>query len=285
MTRRSTQQSSFIDDLFAFLRTAPIWAGPVVALVVYAACRWVFPWVLSLSTSGSEFARGVAQPVSMFLFRFAPFAAAGVVLIWLAAEVVKRTDRRRLDQQTGAGSIRDLDWREFELLLCEAFRRQGFVVEHTGKDGPDGGVDLILNKAGGITLVQCKHWGARLVGVRVVRELLGVVSSEGVQSGIVVTSGQFSADATDFAAKNPIRLIDGQELTQMISKVRASVRTEEPRTGDGSPAGQAMVAPQMCPQCGAALVQRTAKRGARAGSVFLGCSQYPKCRYTRDSLR
>ena len=34
-----------------------------------------------------------------------------------------------------------------------------------------------------------------------------------------------------------------------------------------------------CPRCGAPLVLRTAKQGARAGKQFMGCSAYPKCRY------
>ena len=37
-----------------------------------------------------------------------------------------------------------------------------------------------------------------------------------------------------------------------------------------------------CPRCGSGLVERTAKKGARAGSTFLGCSSFPKCRYTKN---
>ena len=35
-----------------------------------------------------------------------------------------------------------------------------------------------------------------------------------------------------------------------------------------------------CPKCASPLVVRTAKTGAAAGSKFLGCSAYPKCRHT-----
>lgn len=38
-----------------------------------------------------------------------------------------------------------------------------------------------------------------------------------------------------------------------------------------------------CPRCGADLVERTAKTGANAGSTFLGCSEFPKCRYTKKA--
>jgi predicted RNA-binding Zn-ribbon protein involved in translation (DUF1610 family) len=33
-----------------------------------------------------------------------------------------------------------------------------------------------------------------------------------------------------------------------------------------------------CPKCGAKMVLRTAQRGAKAGSKFYGCPNYPKCR-------
>jgi len=38
---------------------------------------------------------------------------------------------------------------------------------------------------------------------------------------------------------------------------------------------------QPCPRCGASLVWRTSNSGTQAGSQFLGCSGFPKCRYTR----
>lgn len=37
-----------------------------------------------------------------------------------------------------------------------------------------------------------------------------------------------------------------------------------------------------CPLCGRQLVVRTARRGPRAGQQFYGCSNYPKCKYTRN---
>lgn len=36
-----------------------------------------------------------------------------------------------------------------------------------------------------------------------------------------------------------------------------------------------------CPQCGAGMVRRTAKRSRRRGTKFWGCSRYPSCRGTR----
>lgn len=42
------------------------------------------------------------------------------------------------------------------------------------------------------------------------------------------------------------------------------------------------MAPETCPWCGGKLVIRTAKKGQNTGKQFYGCSNYPKCKYTRN---
>ncbi|MFL2820842.1 MAG: hypothetical protein EVA21_06305 [Alphaproteobacteria bacterium] len=34
--------------------------------------------------------------------------------------------------------------------------------------------------------------------------------------------------------------------------------------------------------CGSNLVERTVKKGANIGSKFLGCEDYPRCRFSKD---
>lgn len=41
---------------------------------------------------------------------------------------------------------------------------------------------------------------------------------------------------------------------------------------------RAAPSPRLCPRCGARMVLRTARRGAKAGQQFWGCSTYPRCR-------
>lgn len=38
----------------------------------------------------------------------------------------------------------------------------------------------------------------------------------------------------------------------------------------------------VCPKCGNKLIQRTARKGPNTGSSFLGCSNYPRCRFTKN---
>ncbi|MBX3405105.1 MAG: restriction endonuclease [Phycisphaeraceae bacterium] len=287
MGRSRRTESGFVDVLFDLLLVVPIWVGPALAAVVFVLLRWVVPAALGGSVGAQNMTSSAVGTLSMFAFNCAPWAGAAVLLIWVGAEIKKRLNGRRLEMQTGAGSIRNQSWQEFEALLSEAFRRQGFGVDHTGGARPDGGIDLRLNKAGAVTLVQCKHWKTRQVRVGVVRELRGVVASERAQSGIVVTSGTFTPDAVEFAARNPIRLIAGEELVAMIAEVQKSGRiasvADAPASGTPRPA--AAVTPNTpeirCPECGAAMVQRVAKRGPNAGSAFMGCTRYPQCRGRR----
>ena len=51
-----------------------------------------------------------------------------------------------------------MSWQDFEKFCGEAYRRKGFVVQESGRAGPDGGVDLVLRKGGETWLVQCKRW-------------------------------------------------------------------------------------------------------------------------------
>jgi restriction system protein len=82
------------------------------------------------------------------------------------------------------------------------------VTRPSGND-PEGGVDLVLRKNGNTLLVQCKHWKAWKVGVKVLRELYGVMIDKKAHGAIIVTSGLFTQEARTFAAGKPIDLIEG----------------------------------------------------------------------------
>ena len=39
---------------------------------------------------------------------------------------------------------------------------------------------------------------------------------------------------------------------------------------------------KICPLCGNELIVRTASRGVRAGKMFFGCKNYPRCKYVEN---
>lgn len=272
MPRR--RSGSVIDEVYEVLLLLPAWGGPISALLVFAVLRWGSPLIVPAADAPFAVTIPLKQVVGTAGVWAAPWVGVGILVLWVVAEVQKWHRRGLVESHARPATIGALSWQNFEHLLGEAFCRQGYLVEQTGRNGPDGGVDLRLSRGQERLLVQCKHWKVRQVGVRVVRELFGVVTSERATGGIVVTSGGFSADARSFARTVPVRLIDGRELDELIDSVRNAPHVEKPTTSLPPTS-------QLCPECGATMTVRTARRGASAGSQFWGCSKYPACRATR----
>lgn len=293
MTRRGRKTNeSLFEEILNFVTQLPWWGGPLFAALVYVFLAVIVPSMLTASTKDSLLNPVPFEALASELKSFAPFVSGIVLLVGAGATLKRWATGRALDTQTGADSLRELSWLEFERLLAEAFRREGYAVEPGGGSAPDGGVDLRLFREGRLVLVQCKHWKVWKVGVKIVRELRGVVSSEGADGGIVVTSGKFTAEAVDFARTSGIRLVDGEELLLMIRAVQrrpqahGAMATETSATAATTTTTMGLVAPAAapatltpaCPRCGGAMVLRTAQKGPNAGSRFWGCSGYPRCR-------
>ena len=68
--------------------------------------------------------------------------------------------------------------------------------------------------------------------------------------------------------------------SERLAAARIEERKRQDRTDRSDPTNRSKKKLPPCPLCGQPLVVRTARKGARAGSQFLGCSGYPQCRGT-----
>lgn len=170
------------------------------------------------------------------------------------------------------GALRTLEWKRFELLCARYYEAVGFTTA-TLAAGPDGGIDVKLFKVDPekpLAIVQCKAWNTQPVGVKEIRELLGVMVHEGVGRGIFVTTGTFTEDARQFGAANPIQLLDGSAFTGKILDLppeKQKALLDYAFEGDYHT--------PTCASCGIKMVARDGKRGR-----FWGCVQYPRCKTT-----
>ena len=272
MPRKSGLEST-LDDLSIF----PWWLLLLLSPLAYIAIRFGLPMI----DLRNPMLAGIMPALSIFAW----IPALVLVMASIGSFIRSRKRRRLLERQKGIETIRALSWQEFEQLVGEAYRRQGYAVTETGKDGPDGGVDVRLRKDGETVLVQCKHWRSQSIGVPIVRELLGAVTAASASRGIVVGSGTFTKSASEFARANRIELVDGETLTQFVTTVQDGPVVPQP---DNAPPIPTSMSPTdskannpACPLCGELMIKRVAKRGANAGNRFLGCSHYPSCRGTR----
>lgn len=261
MARRNR---SFLDDVIA----APWYVGVILAVISYFGLKFILPAIGMQNPFLSSFLKALPSLAPILTFLFVICAILSAFDSWQKGTLFNR--------QTDIKSIRLIDWRQFEELVAEAYRRKGYLVTETGGGGADGGVDLVIKKNGEMLLVQCKHWRAAQVGVKIVRELYGVVAAQGATGGIVISSGTFTQEARDFATGKQIELVDGSGLVRMIAEVRNTQKLEGKNIIEQSGNNTCT-----CPLCNSSMVLRTAKKGPNAGSKFWGCSTFPKCRGTR----
>jgi HJR/Mrr/RecB family endonuclease len=181
----------------------------LVAAVFYPGIGLILPIGLGWST-----------PYLVDANVFGTMGAGVLSLGWLAAQVEAAKRRHLLEWTT---ELRHLNAEEFEWLVGETFRREGWKVEETGRqDAPDGNVDLVLTRDRQRKIVQCKRWESSLVGVDDVRGFAGTLLSEGMPgtAGIFVTLSDFTQYARLEADKAGLTLLNGQDLYSKVEKVR-----------------------------------------------------------------
>lgn len=111
-----------------FAKRAPGWLVGLTALLIYGGCGLALP----LSLHWRLFALVEADIVSTVV-------AGLVCLAWLIVQS-EAADRRHLVEWTT--NLRLLTSSEFEWLVGELFRREGWKVKETGReDGPDGSIE------------------------------------------------------------------------------------------------------------------------------------------------
>ncbi len=269
----------------------PWQVSATLAVIAFVCLRWVLPGIAFENPFFVTFAKAVSN--------LSWFALIGFGILAGLSALLAAKKRALLDGQRDLESLRALSWQQFEWMVGEAYRRQGYSVEESIAGGADGGIDLILRKDGQTTLVQCKRWKTQSVGAPVIREMFGLLAHHRADRVLVVTSGQFTREALAFAEGKTIDLIDGPALLTLVQAVQSTPPSSTmaapptpatPLSGcqtQAAPgpivAAPAVAAVVLCPTCGASMVKRTAKRGANAGNTFWGCSNYPKCRGVRNN--
>jgi len=128
--------------------------------------------------------------------------------------------------------------------------------------------------------------------VMALRDLLGI--SRGMLHAAVVFRGDFqfkTAIPHGVLCHRYASWVKSQTIVLMEdSDVNRILATLEERKQVGRDARKAHVkslrdrlsSTTVCPKCGGNLVARTARKGPQPGTSFLGCSNYPQCKFIRN---
>lgn len=259
------RRQSLLDDL----SNAPWWVGVVAGVVGFVGIAYVLPSIEFNRPVLTGMARGLTHLAPIWLLICLGGAGLSALSSW--------RNRRLYASQRRSPNLSSVSWQEFEKLVAEHFRAQGYSVSESGGPQPDGGVDLRIVKDGEKYVVQCKNWKARQVGVPVVRELVGSITQEGAVGGFLVTSGAITTPARKLARDAGVQIIDGAALANQMQGADSAKVSSNNRQGTSDVSARSI----FCPSCGSAMLVRTARRGKHVGAQFWGCSKYPQCRGVR----
>ncbi len=113
---------------------------------------------------------------------------------------------------------------EFEQALKVLFEAQGYHVRLTPKTG-DFGADLLLRKAGKLTVTQAKRYKEN-VGIVGIQEVIGAREYYHADAAMVVTTAGYTRAAKALAAEAHVTLWSRAELA-------AAVAASAPKTKEG----------------------------------------------------
>jgi len=113
--------------------------------------------------------------------------------------------------------IRNLSGLDFEVWVQQLFLSLGMKATLTPQQS-DHGIDLIVEYQNQKIAVQCKkYYGEKKVGEPFLRDLYGVKHSGGFDKAVLITTGNFSYEALEWAkGKKDLVLINAKLLERII---------------------------------------------------------------------
>lgn len=213
--------------------------------------------------------------------------------VQIAADIFLSGQHHRIDNVTipfgnGTTQIDHVIVSEFGVFVIETKNMKGWIFGH--EDQPEWTQTLYRKSYKFQNPLRQNH-----LHVKALQAVLGIPSSS-VRS-VVVFSGEakfkthMPRNVTHIAGLiGYIRSFNSPVLTreecesilEKIERVRLSPTSETSRKHVKNLKRRFSAAREgVCPRCGGSLVVRVSKNGPNPGNKFLGCSAYPKCKYTR----
>ena len=223
--------------------------------------------------------------VYWFKFRTAHIEAATIPV----ADLLSRRSSPARSESIPAGSLANnpvidaLRNDQYELLVGEIFRREGYAVELSAAAAQGDSIDLTLRRDSETILVQCKYWKSSRVTEREVGEFYSAMMTNGAPRGIFVTAGSFSREAQQFAEGKGIDLMDRPALEECTAAVaRAGENFCGITDWIEEFASHARIFDPECPICQGSMVIRNSRAN---GAAAWTCRNHPRCPGRREPRR
>ncbi len=184
--------------------------------------------------------------------------------VWLPRYMKKKKFNNWTLDRDPIGKLKKRRPNDFENDIAEIYSRLGYKTKKVGGSN-DGGVDVEATKDGIKHYIQCKKYITSKVSVGDVRNFAGALMDKLSQGkGIFITTNIFTTEAEKYAEDKPIELVDGDKLLRLIKLSNKENEIIESKKAN------------ICPICGGKLREINGKF-----SKFMGCANYPNCKYTK----
>lgn len=206
-------------NVIDFLAQIPWWINVALSASLYVLLKFAVPYFETQSTLVNEVHVSLAP-------LFAPVIALAL-LSPISFSLLKSNRKKKLNGlKDEIQSIQGLQWQQFKELVAEAYRHSGFILMENSTFTADPRVDIVMRKSANLYLVQCRYWQNRKLGIREVKNLLGLMHEKQASGCFLLTTGVFTYEARHYAAGRPINLLDGIELVELLGKVHGNSATE-----------------------------------------------------------
>lgn len=182
--------------------------------------------------------------------------------------IKRKKERQRKDYylKSGIGEVDRMKGGEFELFLLTHFEKLGYKG-HLTQATNDYGADLVLKKNNETVILQAKRYSNK-VGIKAIQEIVAAKNYFNADKLMVVTNNYFTNPAKELANSNNVELWDRIKLLEIMDqyKLKENAKSILEKT----------ISKMECPCCHSNLILKNGKFGS-----FYGCSNYPKCKFTR----
>ena len=182
--------------LFALLLQLPWWIAALVGVAFFGVAQLVFP------------------PIAPFLAL--PFL---VIAAYVGFRQLRTVSSGQVEKRLLA--LREMSWEQFSAVVTTAYQREGYTVEAVQKSA----YDFTLTKQGRVTLLQCRRWKVKQLGVGPLQELAQALVATDAYSGICIAAGNVSPKAQEYPVGKPMTLVAGAELAVLVGKLAEKAKS------------------------------------------------------------
>lgn len=145
------------------------------------------------------------------------FIKVGIVAFLLLGMENSRRDKEKLFLlHSDVDKLKHMDEREFIEYVSYLYKKLGYFIDLL-KSKEDLGCDIVARKKQEIICIKCIS-GVDTIDLLPLQQVYGSLNLYKANKGMIVTTGNFTERAKQFAKSNKLELVDQERLIKQISK-------------------------------------------------------------------